>query len=128
MEPADRGARERARTTPPSPPDPGGLGPKPRGAATVAAGAGLQFAVSLLLFVLLGQWLDRRLGTAPVFLFGFVFVGGAASFYSMYRQLMAAQRREAAWNAARAAAGRPTDGGGGPGVAGAADAPGTEQP
>ena len=51
-------------------------------------------AVSLILFVLLGQWLDRRLGTAPVFLLVCVFVGAGGAFYSMYRALMAAQRRE----------------------------------
>ena len=101
MEPADRGARERARMTPAPPSsDPGRFGPKPRGVATVAAGAGLQFAVSIVVFLFLGQWLDRRLGTAPVFLFGCIFVGAGASFYSMYRQLMAAQRREQAWRAA----------------------------
>ena len=54
----------------------------------------MQFAVSLVLFVLLGQWLDRRLGTAPVFLLGCVFVGAGGSFYSMYRLVTAAQRRE----------------------------------
>lgn len=65
------------------------------------AGLGVQFAASLLLSYYAGQWLDRRLGTAPVFLLVLVFVGGGASFYAMYRQMMAAQRRE---DAARAAA------------------------
>ena len=55
---------------------------------------GLQFAISLLVFLFLGQWLDRRLGTAPVFLLGCVFVGVGGSFYAMYRTIMAAQRRE----------------------------------
>lgn len=58
------------------------------------AGLGLQFAVSLVVFYFLGQWLDRRLGTAPVFLLVCVFVGAGGSIYSMYRTLMAAQRRE----------------------------------
>jgi F0F1-type ATP synthase assembly protein I len=58
------------------------------------AGVGLQFAVSILLFVFLGQWLDRRLGTAPWLLLAGVFLGSGASFYSMYRKLMAAQARE----------------------------------
>lgn len=53
------------------------------------AGAGLQFAVGLIVFVLLGDWLDRKFGTTPLFLLLGVFGGGAASFYSMYRKLMA---------------------------------------
>ena len=66
-----------------------------------AAGFGLQFAVALVLFVLLGQWLDRRLGTAPVFLLVCVFVGAGGSLYSMYRVMTAAQRREDEWRAAQ---------------------------
>ena len=71
-----------------------GAGASADGLVGVAvAGLGLQFAVSLVVFYFLGQWLDRRLGTAPVFLLGCVFVGGGASFYGMYSQLMRAQRR-----------------------------------
>jgi F0F1-type ATP synthase assembly protein I len=84
--------------------EPGDIGPKGRstrpadrqrgkGFGTAAAGIGVQFAVSIVVFVLLGQWLDRRLGTAPVFLLVCVFVGAGGSFYASYRQLMAAQRR-----------------------------------
>jgi F0F1-type ATP synthase assembly protein I len=58
------------------------------------AGMGLQFAISLIAFVFLGQWADRRFDTSPLFLILGVFVGGGASFYGIYRQLMAAQRRE----------------------------------
>lgn len=58
------------------------------------AGVGLQFAISLLLFLYAGQWLDRRLGTSPLFLLLGVFVGAGASFYSMYSKLMAAQKRD----------------------------------
>lgn len=54
---------------------------------------GLQFALSILLFLLAGQWVDRKLGTAPLFLIVFVFVGAGASFYSTYRKLMTQQRR-----------------------------------
>ena len=67
------------------------------------AGLGVQFAVTLVAFYYLGQWLDRRFGTAPVFLLVGVFGGAGASFYAMYSRLMAAQRREDA--ARRAAAG-----------------------
>jgi F0F1-type ATP synthase assembly protein I len=67
------------------------------------AGLGFQFAASLLLFYYAGQWLDRRLGTAPVFLLVGVFVGAGASFFVMYKQLMAAQRREEEARRTRAA-------------------------
>jgi F0F1-type ATP synthase assembly protein I len=72
------------------------------------AGLGLQFAASIIVFLYLGQWLDRRLGTAPWLLLISVFVGAGASFYSMYRKLMAAQAREEA--ARRARRGDPTSG------------------
>lgn len=43
--------------------------------------------------------MDRRLGTDPIFLLLGVFIGAAAAIYSMYRSLMAEQRREAAQDA-----------------------------
>jgi F0F1-type ATP synthase assembly protein I len=58
------------------------------------AGLGLQFAVFILVFLYAGQWVDRRLGTEPVFLLVGVFGGAAAGFYRMYRGLMRAQQRE----------------------------------
>ena len=58
------------------------------------SGAALQFALSLLAFGFIGQWLDKRLGTAPWLLIIGVFVGGGLSFYSMYRKLVAAQARD----------------------------------
>lgn len=64
------------------------------GSAGVMAGVGLQFALSILLFLWVGQWMDKKFGTAPLFLLLFVFVGAGASFYSMYRKLMEHQRRE----------------------------------
>ena len=62
--------------------------------AGALAGMGLQFAISILLFLLAGQWIDRKLGTEPLFLILFVFVGAGASFFSIYRKLMEQQRRE----------------------------------
>lgn len=58
------------------------------------AGLGLQFAISILVFLWLGQWLDRKLGTGPVLLIVCVFVGAGAAFYSIYRKLMGMQQRE----------------------------------
>ncbi len=58
------------------------------------AGVGIQFAAAILLFLWAGQWADRKLGTDPLFLYLGVFSGAGAAFYSMYRSLMADQRRE----------------------------------
>ena len=67
------------------------------------AGHGLTFVVATLGGLYLGQWLDRKLGTAPWLLFVGVFLGAGMSFYSMYTKLMAAQAREDAARAARKA-------------------------
>ena len=80
-----------------------------RGAPTLGgagryAGLGLQFVISILLFLWVGKWVDRQLGTdGPGVLVG-VFVGAGAAFYSMYRSLMADQRREEQEAAAKRAA------------------------
>ena len=57
-------------------------------------GLGLQFVVTVLVCLFAGQWLDRRLGSDPLFLYVGVFTGAGAAFYSMYRNLMADQQRE----------------------------------
>jgi ATP synthase protein I len=59
------------------------------------AGIGFQFALTILVFVFVGVWLDRRLGTTPWLLLVSVFVGAAGGFYSMYRRISVAQRRDA---------------------------------
>ena len=64
-------------------------------------GLGLQFAVSIVLFVYLGSWADRKFGTSPLFLLLGLFVGAGGSFYAMVRRLNAANKQEEA--AARAA-------------------------
>ena len=57
------------------------------------AGVGLQFAATFLAFLFVGRWLDGRLGTTPWLTLIFLFVGAGGAFYSMYRKLMAAQKR-----------------------------------
>ena len=57
------------------------------------AGAGIQFVLSILIFLYLGKWLDAKLGTAPWLLMAGVFLGAGASFYSFYRRVMAASRK-----------------------------------
>jgi ATP synthase protein I len=69
--------------------------------ASEFAGVGLQFAASIIVFLLAGQWLDRKLGTTPWLLIVGVFFGAGGGFYSMYRKLMAAQAREDAARKAR---------------------------
>jgi F0F1-type ATP synthase assembly protein I len=59
------------------------------------AGLGFQFALTILVFVFVGVWLDRHLGTSPWLLLVCVFAGAAGGFYSMYRRVSAAQRRDA---------------------------------
>lgn len=53
------------------------------------AGLGMQFFASILLFVWVGSWLDRRFDTAPLCLLSGVLLGGGGSFYLSYRQLTA---------------------------------------
>ena len=62
--------------------------------ASEFAGIGLQFALSIVLFVFAGEWVDSRLGTGPWFLIVGAFVGAGGGFYSMYRKLMASQQSE----------------------------------
>ena len=76
--------------------DPGRGTPPPRPSDDRAAGSsagtylglGLQFAVAILLSVYLGQWLDRRFGTAPWLLLASVALGAGGTFYGIYRRLM----------------------------------------
>ncbi|MES2177868.1 MAG: AtpZ/AtpI family protein [Gemmatimonadota bacterium] len=65
------------------------------------SGVAFQFAISILVFVYAGQWLDRKLDTAPWLLIIGVFFGAGLSFYSMYTKLMAVQARDDAAKAAR---------------------------
>ena len=58
------------------------------------AGAGLTFAVAIILFLLLGRWADRKFGTSPAFLLAGVFIGGGAAFYSLYRRVTTAQKAD----------------------------------
>jgi ATP synthase protein I len=56
------------------------------------AGIGVQFALTILVFVFAGIWLDRRFGTTPWLLLVCVFAGAGGGFYSMYRRVTASQR------------------------------------
>ena len=58
------------------------------------AGAGIQFALAIVLFLLAGQWVDRKLGSSPAFLLIGVFIGGGAAFYSLYTRVTKAQKAD----------------------------------
>lgn len=84
----------------------GSSGASSLGSAGKYVGLGFQFVASILLFLWVGQWLDGKFGTDGPFVLLGVFVGAGAAFYSMYRGLMADQRREEAAEARKRAAER----------------------
>ena len=49
---------------------------------------GIRFAVTIIIFLFLGYWIDNRFGSKPVFIVLFVFLGASAGFYNLYRVLM----------------------------------------
>ena len=51
------------------------------------AGLGIQLAVSILVCVLLGQWVDRKLGTGGIATIVAAFVGFGGTMYSLIRSL-----------------------------------------
>ena len=65
-------------------PDPGpGKGPGPMR----YAGLGVQLGVTILVFVLIGQWADRKLGTGGIVTIAAAFLGFGGTMYSLIRQL-----------------------------------------
>ena len=64
--------------------------PSPSGAEF--AGAGLQLALTIVVFMFLGIWLDKTLHSSPWFVLLCVFLGAGAGFYSLYRRLMRGTR------------------------------------
>jgi F0F1-type ATP synthase assembly protein I len=51
------------------------------------AGLGLQLAVSLLVFVWIGQWADRKLGTGGLITILAALVGFGGTMFSVIRKL-----------------------------------------
>jgi hypothetical protein len=60
------------------------------------SGLGLQWALSVVLFLFAGRWLDKRIGTDPYLTVVGAFVGGAAGFYALYTALMKGQKKDRA--------------------------------
>ena len=57
-------------------------------------GFGLAWALSVLFFLLIGYWLDGRLGTLPWLTIAGAFLGAAGGFLSLYRGITAAAADE----------------------------------
>jgi ATP synthase protein I len=51
------------------------------------AGLGVQLAASILVFVFLGQWLDRKAGTDGLFTILGAFLGFGGTMYGLIRSL-----------------------------------------
>ncbi len=64
-----------------------GAGSGDRSGATRYAGFGVQLAASLLIFVWLGQWADKRFGTGGLFTIVAAFLAFGGSMYSLIRTL-----------------------------------------
>ena len=64
---------------------------KKRQAGTAQAGlllgAGLQFAVTIMIATIGGWWLDEKLSTSPLLLIAGMLFGATAAFYHLYRML-----------------------------------------
>lgn len=58
------------------------------------AGGGIQLAAALIAGLYGGQWLDRRFGATPVFLYCGVALGAIGGMTALYRQLMRVTRDE----------------------------------
>jgi F0F1-type ATP synthase assembly protein I len=62
---------------------PAGGGPGP----ARYAGLGIQFAVTILVFVVVGQWADRKAGTGGLFTILGTFLAFGGTLYSLIRSL-----------------------------------------
>jgi F0F1-type ATP synthase assembly protein I len=58
-------------------------------------GLGLTWALSVLLFLGVGAWVDSRLGTGPLLLIVGAFIGAGAGFYSLYYHIVIEPRQRA---------------------------------
>lgn len=57
---------------------------------------GLRFAVSAVLFALLGYWVDSKLSSSPIGLIAGVLFGAVAGFINLYHNVMRLTRQESA--------------------------------
>jgi F0F1-type ATP synthase assembly protein I len=92
FERAEKGEKRPAMAQNPGPSGP--RRPDVPGAAQYA-GLGLTFGAGIVLFTLLGSWLDNRLGTSPWGVMLGVFGGFALSLLWVYRRLVVVPRERA---------------------------------
>jgi ATP synthase protein I len=57
-------------------------------------GLGLQLAVTILIFLFIGRWVDGKLGTAPWFMVIGAFLGGTAGMYSFIRTVIRLEKKD----------------------------------
>jgi len=57
---------------------------------------GIQFAITILLCLYLGRWLDGKLETEPLFLLGGTLLGTVAGMYNLYKGAVADQKKSEA--------------------------------
>lgn len=48
---------------------------------------GIRFAVTIIVFLFLGYWIDNKFGFKPIFIVICVFLGAFVGFYNLYRTL-----------------------------------------
>ena len=85
-------ARDEAGYKPPG--TEGGKAGQSGGEPSAMVGLGVQFVVTILVCLFTGQWLDRRLGTAPWMLLAGVLLGGAVGFWTMLRVAKAQEKAQ----------------------------------
>lgn len=66
---------------------PPGQKPRPEPGPGKYAGLGVQLVASILIFVWIGQWADRKLNTGGLLTVLGVFIGFGATMYSLMRSL-----------------------------------------
>ena len=59
-----------------------------RGWAFTLIGVGWYVAISILLGVAVGMWLDRKLGTTPFLALAGVILGSFLAFFGLYKMLL----------------------------------------
>ena len=77
---------------------PEGDASKSMGEGYALLSVGITFALTVAGFVLLGVWLDRKLGTTPLFIVAGAVVGVALGGFWMYQRVVRQPRRNGSSN------------------------------
>ncbi len=59
-------------------------------------GLGLQLAATIVVFLLIGKWLDGLLGTSPILMVVGAFIGAVAGMYAFLKTVISLSKKEAA--------------------------------